>query len=104
MNKFFITLLAALFVFGSFAKGPAKITTVKVGIPARISIVQDSLFSVESETPDLQYEIKNDTILKISRKGSWDDDLNYDDSVKILIKTPQKLNVETSRYLKIKSK
>lgn len=98
MKKIFITLFAGLLAFGSFAKDPAKITTVRAEIPAQISIVRDSVFSVESETPYLQYEIKNDTILKISCRGCWNDE----DTVKILIKTPQRLNVETSRYFKIK--
>ena len=98
MKKFLISLLVGLLTLSGFAKDDStKITTVKMNIPAKIVMQEDSTFTVESTDPNLYYTIEQDTILKIGSMNRWEDKKN----IKILIKTPKRLNVKTSRYLKI---
>lgn len=102
MKKFLLVTLVGLLAFSSFAKGKFdKVNTVYTNIPVKIMFKQDSTFSVVINKCDekyLQYEVVNDTVLKITNKGFWSE---YDNSPVIKIATPKPLNVECSRYLRI---
>lgn len=101
MKNFLVTLLVATIALGSWACNYAKqITTVRTDIPIKLYFLNDSIFRVESNDPNIVYSIKNDSVLKISYNGC----VPEDSTLVVTIKTPKKLNVETARFLKIKNK
>lgn len=98
MKKFLFIFILGLFSLCVFAKdNPKNLTTVKVETPARVIFQKDSVLSVETFDPNVCFVIK-DSVLTIRYNGYTP----CEDTVKILIKTPQKLNVVTSRYFKIR--
>lgn len=103
MKKFLLITLSTLLVFGSFAKSNFdKVNTVYTDIPVKIMFKEDSTFGVVLNKYDekyVQYEVVNDTVLKITHKGLWFE-MNEEIPV-VKIKTPRTLNVECSRYLRI---
>ena len=102
MKKVLLMLMVAFLAFGSFAKNNYnRVNTVYTNIPVKIMFKEDSTFNVIINKKDekyLQYEIVNDTVLKITNKGFWYD---INESPVIKISTPKPLNVECSRYLRI---
>lgn len=103
MKKFLLLTLVGLLAFGSFAKGNLdRVNTVYTNIPLKIMFKQDSTFSVVINKCDekyVHYEVVNDTVLKITNKGFWNE--FQDGSPVVKISTPRPLNVECSRYLRI---
>jgi hypothetical protein len=98
MKKFLFIFILGILSLCVFAKdNPKKLTTVKVETQARVTIQKDSVLSVETSDPNVYFVIK-DSVLTIKYNGYTP----CEDTVKILIKTPQKLNVVTSRYFKIR--
>ena len=102
MKKLLLLILVMFLSFGSFAKNNFdKVNTVYTNTPVRIIFKQDSIFSVsinKNYEKYVQYEVINDTILKISHKGFWYE--TNEETPIIKIKTPKILNVECSRDLK----
>lgn len=103
MKKFLLITLVMLLTFGSFAKSKFdKVNTVYTDIPVKIMFKKDSTFNVTLNSHDdkyVQYELINDTVLKITHKGLWFE--LHEEPPVVRIKTPRTLNVECSRYLKI---
>ena len=98
MKKFLFIFILGILSLGVFAEdNPKKLTTVKVETLARVTFQKDSVLSVEAIDPNVCFVIK-DSVLTIKYNGYTP----CEDTVKILIKTPQKLNVVTSRYFKIR--
>jgi hypothetical protein len=98
MKKFLFIFILGILSLGVFAEdNPKKLTTVKVETLARVTFQKDSVLSVETFDPNVCFVIK-DSVLTIKYNGYTP----CEDTVKILIKTPQKLNVVTSRYFKIR--
>lgn len=102
MKKFLLITLAMLLVLGSFAKSNYdKVNTVYTNIPVKIIFKNDTVFSVminEYDDKFIQYEVVDDTVLKITNKGFWFE-MNERTPV-VRINTPKTLNVECSRYLR----
>lgn len=107
MKKILLIAMIMLLAFGSFAKGNLDnintVNTIYTNIPVKIIYKQDSIFRVilDNDNKYVNYEIVNDTVLKITRKGVWFETNDESESPIVKIKTPKELSIKCSRNLKI---
>ena len=96
MKKLLLIVMITILSLGSRAYSNNNITTVKTTMPVKLIIEKDSIFNVKTNYSFINWEIVNDTVLKISSNRIEDNDTPI-----VKIKTPNKLNIELARYLTI---
>lgn len=107
MKKFLLTFCASIFALSIVATDEAikfPINTIQVNSPMKLLIYEnpkDTVFSIQSQSNELQYVIKEDTILQLRHNRKWLGEECNDDTVKVVIKTPKPVKITTSRELQI---
>lgn len=107
MKKFLLTFCASIFALSIVATDEAiksPINTIQVNSPMKLLIYEnpkDTVFSIQSQSNELRYVIKEDTILQLRRNRTWVWEEYNDDTVKVVIKTPKPIKITTSRELQI---
>lgn len=107
MKKFLLTFCASIFALSIVATDEAiksPINTIQVNSPMKLLIYEnpkDTVFSIQSQSNELRYVVKEDTILQLRRNRKWAWEECNDDTVKVVIKTPKPIKITTSRELQI---
>jgi hypothetical protein len=107
MKKFLLTFCASIFALSIVATDEAiksPINTIQVNSPMKLLIYEnpkDTVFSIQSQSNELRYVVKEDTILQLRRNRKWVWEEYNDDTVKVVIKTPKPIKITTSRELQI---
>lgn len=107
MKKFLLTFCASIFALSIVATDEAiksPINTIQVNSPMKLLIYEnpkDTVFSIQSQSNELRYVVKEDTILQLRRNRKWVWEECNDDTVKVVIKTPKPIKITTSRELQI---
>ena len=108
MKKFLLTFCASIFALSVVATDEAiksPINTIQVNSPMKLLICENpkyTVFSIQSQSNELRYVVKEDTILQLRHNKKWmREECNNNDTLKVVIKTPKPVKITTSRELQI---